>query len=161
MSGWAQPGRVARPGPRPWQNGDAYVHDRGLQGGGEMAAGGLAGAGATLSLQSAHPRPRPSRSYNAAPPTQRSGPGVSGRPGAGSAAVPGCRSWPPRLHPGSASTRRGRRPARVAPRVRRAGELAAGRGCGTQRSGGRGGDAGAREQFAANPPAASFLNSEG
>lgn len=70
MSEWAQPGRVARPGPGPWQDDDAYVHDRGWQGGEETAAGGLAGAGATLSLQSAHPRPRPSGAYTAALPTQ-------------------------------------------------------------------------------------------
>lgn len=165
MSGWAQPGRVARPGPGPWQDDDADVHDRGWQGGEERAAGGLAGAGATLSLQSAHPRPRAlERLHRSAADAERSGPGVSGRPGAGSAADP----WSLRLRPGSASARRGPGPARVVPRVRRAGELAArrgppspGGGRGTQRSGGRGDDAGARELLAANPPAASLLNSEG
>lgn len=89
---------------------------------------------------------------------------MSGRPGAGSAADP----WSLRLRPGSASALLGQGPARVVPRVRRAGELAAGRGPpspgggrGTQRSGGRGDYAGARELLAANPPAASLLNSEG
>lgn len=82
MSGWAQPGRVARPGPGRWQHGDAYVHDRGWQ-------GGLAGAGATLSPQAAHPRPRPSRACTAVLPTQsRAGPVRAASGGAGSAADP-------------------------------------------------------------------------
>lgn len=75
MSGWAQPGRVARPGPGPWQDGDAYVHDRGWQGG--------------LSPQAAHPRPRPSRACTAVLPTQsRAGPARAASGGAGSAADP-------------------------------------------------------------------------
>lgn len=82
MSGWAQPGRVARPGTGRWQHGDAYVHDRGWQ-------GGLAGAGATLSPQAAHPRPRPSRACTAVLPTQsRAGPVRAASGGAGSAADP-------------------------------------------------------------------------
>lgn len=152
------------PGTGRWQHGDAYVHDRGWQ-------GGLAGAGATLSPQTAHPRPRPSRPCTAVLPTQsRAGPVRAASGGAGSAADPRSpplvAAPPPRLrlrpavtgpstcHPRRESAAQGsERPAEPSPPC-------PGGGRGTQRSGGRGEDAGARELLAANPPAASLLNSE-
>lgn len=170
MSGWAQPGRVARPGPGPWQDGNAYVHDRGWQRGGETAAGGLAGARATLSPQSAHPPAAAlARQHRGAADAERSGPGAIGRRGRGQrcgspVAAPGRRASAPAPPPP-----RGDRAPHVSPgeSAAQGSELPAeapqspGGGCGTQRSGGRGDDAGARELLAANPPAASLLNSEG
>lgn len=112
MNGWARPGRVARPGLGAWQDGDAYVHDRGWQGCGETAAGGLAGAGATLFLKSAHPPAAAlARLHRGAAGAERSGPGVSGRSGAGSAAVPGRRATAPAPPP-----LRGHRGPHVSPR---------------------------------------------
>lgn len=157
MSGWAQPGRVARPGPGRWQDGDAYVHDRGWQGG--------------LSPQAAHPRPRPSRACTAVLPTQsRAGPARAASGGAGSAADPRVAAPGRRASAPAPPPPRGDRAQHVSPRRESAAqrsELPAepssrcpGGGRGTQRSGGRGNDAGARELLAANPPAASLLNSE-